>query len=79
MLILIPVNGGMVAKQAKLYIPSTANSKAFKKVSRQALKNAMYCHLKSYSCTSSGARILPESRNLWQYPYSTTASTGLTL
>ena len=28
----------------------------------------MYCHLKSYSCTSSGTRILPESRNLWQYP-----------
>ena len=27
-------------------------------------KNSMYCHLKSYSCT----RILPESRNLWQYP-----------
>ena len=35
----------------------------------------MYCHLKSYSCTSSGTRILPESRNLWHYP-STTASTG---
>ena len=30
------------------------------------------------SCTSSGTRILPESRNLWQYP-STTASTGITL
>ena len=43
---------------------------------RQALKNAMYCHLKSYSCTSSGTRILPESRNLWQYP-SSTASTGI--
>ena len=39
--------------------------------------NAMYCHLKSYSCTSSGSRILPESRNLWQYP-STTATTGIT-
>ena len=35
----------------------------------------MYCHLKSYSCTSSGTRILPESRNIWQYP-TTTASTG---
>ena len=32
----------------------------------------MYCHIKSYSSTSSGTRILPESRNLWQYP-STTA------
>ena len=53
-------------------------TKAFKIVSRQALKNAMFCHLKSYSCTSSGTRILPESRNLWQYP-STTASTGITL
>ena len=38
----------------------------------------MYCHLKSYSCTSSGTRILPESGNIWQYP-STTASTGITL
>ena len=28
----------------------------------------MYCHLKSYSYTSSGTRILPESRNIWQYP-----------
>ena len=26
----------------------------------QKMKNAMYCHLKSYSCTSSGTRILPE-------------------
>ena len=38
----------------------------------------MYCHLKSYSCASSGTRIMPESRNLWQYP-STTASTGIIL
>ena len=45
--------------------------KAFKIVSRQAVKNAMYCHLKSYSCTSSGTRILPESRKLWQYPSAT--------
>ena len=42
--------------------------KAFKIVSRYALKNAMYCHLKSYSCTSSGTRILPESRNLRKFP-----------
>ena len=36
-------------------------SKAFKIVSRQALKNTMYCHLKSYSCTSNtSTRILPE-------------------
>ena len=35
-------------------------TKAFKIVSRKALKNAMYCHLKSYFCTSSGTRILPE-------------------
>ena len=28
----------------------------------------MYCHLKSYSCTSSGTRILPESRNLRKFP-----------
>ena len=42
------------------------------------LHNLMYCHLKSYSCTSSGTRILPESQNLWQYP-STTASTGINL
>ena len=34
--------------------------------------NAMYCHSKSYSFTSSGTRILPESRNLRKYP-STTA------
>ena len=40
--------------------------------------NAMYCHLKSYSCTSSGTRILPKLQNLWQYP-STTANTGITL
>ena len=53
-------------------------TKAFKIVSRQALKNAMYCHLKSYSCTSSGARKIPESRNLWQYP-NTTTSTGIIL
>ena len=52
--------------------------KDFNIVSSQALKNVMYCHLKSYSCTSSGTRILPESGNLWQYP-STTASTGITL
>ena len=32
-------------------------TKAFKIVSRQALKNAMYCHLKSYSCTSSGTKV----------------------
>ena len=32
-------------------------TKAFKMVTRQALKNAMYCHLKSYS-------VLQESRNL---------------
>ena len=38
-----------------------AAAKAFKIVSRQALKNAMYCHLKIYSCTSSGTRILSES------------------
>ena len=53
------------------------SGKAFKIVSRLALKNAMYCHLKSYSCTSSGTKILPESQN-WQYP-SITASTGITL
>ena len=53
-------------------------AKVIQIVSRQALKNAMYCRLKSYSCTSSSTRILPESRNLWQYP-STTASTGITL
>ena len=34
--------------------------KAFKIVFRYALKNAMYCYLRSYSCTSSGTRILPE-------------------
>ena len=28
----------------------------------------MYCHLKSYSCTSSGNRILPESWNLRKFP-----------
>ena len=32
----------------------------------------MYCHLKSYSCTNSGARILPEVLWFLQYP-STTA------
>ena len=37
--------------------------KAFKMVTREALKIAMYCHLKSYSCTG----ILPESPNLWKY------------
>ena len=54
------------------------SGKAFKIVSRLALKNAMYCHLNSYSCTSSGTRILPESRNLRKYP-STTTSTGISL
>ena len=32
---------------------------------------AMYCHLKSYSCTSSGTRILPEVSWFWQYPSTT--------
>ena len=49
---------GMLA--SFFYFFEKLTNKAFKIVSREALKNAMYCHLKSYSSTSSGTKILPE-------------------
>ena len=66
MAIAMIVNGTQSNKLSFQVCPDTlqnsreAHPKAFKIVFRQALKNAMYCHLKRYSCTSSGTRILPE-------------------
>ena len=53
---LLSVKLGRICSLSYQFLPV----KAFKIVSRWALKNAMYCHLKSYSCTSSGTRIVPE-------------------
>ena len=50
---LLSVKLGRICSLSYQFLPV----KAFKIVSRWALKNAMYCHLKSYS-------VLQESRNL---------------
>ena len=58
---------------SSLLLVQIIHTKAFNIVSRWALNNPMYCHLKSYSCASSGTKLLPESQNPWQYPTSTIA------